>query len=289
MEYGEWKSKFQKKATKEQMQLFKQNASLHAKHSKQVEEAAKKAKKKKSSGPAAPPPGTKGKDTKETVPLIEVMTSSVLSDACCKSPEEVAAAIAKHDTNQGPAGMALGSALIPPRTPAEVPKNFKIRVAVLTVSDRAFAGIYKDESGPAVESVISKYARETKHDIQVVHGKVVPDDIKEISTSIRSWAHADASESPSLILTTGGTGFSTRDVTPEATKEVSDRLAPALAAGITLASSKKEPFALLSRAQAGICKNSIIFNLPGRPKAVRENLDIALPKLLQAVYQMHMA
>jgi len=180
----------------------------------------------------------------------------------------------------------LGERVAMTKQPAQIPSDFTIRVAVLTVSDRASNGAYTDQSGPAVESAVSKYASDSGNAAHVIARKVVPDDESSISEAIRAWADMKNGDAPTMILTTGGTGFAKRDVTPEATKKVLDKTATALAACITLEATRLEPFSLLSRAVAGSRKRTLVFNLPGRPKAVRENLAIAMPKLAQAAYHV---
>mmetsp|Transcript_7179 Transcript_7179/g.10112 ORF Transcript_7179/g.10112 Transcript_7179/m.10112 type:complete len:189 (-) Transcript_7179:71-637(-) len=180
----------------------------------------------------------------------------------------------------------LGECVGMTRHPARIPSDFKIRVAVLTVSDRASEGTYEDQSGPAVESGVIKYASESGNAVHVIAKKIVPDDESSISEAIRAWADMKDDDAPTMILTTGGTGFAKRDVTPEATKKVLDKMATALAACITLEATRFEPFSLLSRAVAGSRKRTLVFNLPGRPKAVKENLAIAMPKLAQAAYHV---
>jgi molybdopterin adenylyltransferase len=149
-----------------------------------------------------------------------------------------------------------------------------MKVGILTVSDRSSRGEREDRSGPAIADLIRAKGWE------IVGPEIVPDDEPGISAHLVTWAdeaHLD------LILTTGGTGFSARDRTPEATLAVCDRLAPGLAEAMRAASLKVTPHAMLSRAQAGIRGRTLIVNLPGSPKAVRENLQVILPALPHAV------
>ena len=149
-----------------------------------------------------------------------------------------------------------------------------MRIALLTVSDRAAAGEREDQSGPLLRSMI-----ESK-EWQIADQALVPDDRKQIEAQLSSWADNDVVD---VILTTGGTGFAPRDQTPEATLVVCDRLAPGLAEAMRAASRQVTPHAMLSRAVAGIRKSTLIVNLPGSPKAVRENLQVILPVLPHAV------
>jgi len=220
--------------------------------------------------------------------------SANLSDVCCRSIEEIAAQAAANKTASSVEALNLPAVVASTRDTIKIPDDFILSVGVLTVSDRAAAGEYQDLSGPAIEKALTTFGSRVGFSVTVISRKIVPDDKEKIASVIRSWADEvedvkrGTSGPPGLILTTGGTGFSSRDVTPEATKEAVDRLALGIAAAVTLQSARTEPFALLSRAVAGIRKRSFVFNLPGRPKAVEENLAIAIPTLVQAVYQLRL-
>ena len=149
-----------------------------------------------------------------------------------------------------------------------------MRIMVLTVSDRSFLGEREDKSGPALKTIIEA------HGWEVVDARVVPDEPSEIEAVLRK--QADSGE-VDVILTTGGTGFSPSDRTPEATRNVIDREAPGMAEAMRLASLKITPHAMLSRAVVGIRKKTLIVNLPGSPKAAKENLEVILPALPHAV------
>ncbi len=151
-----------------------------------------------------------------------------------------------------------------------------IRLAVLTVSDRAAAGVYEDRSGPALENLVTQRLRAT-----VVARAVLPDDRGEIAAQLAAWA--DLGAEVDLILVTGGTGFAPRDVTPEATRDVIEREAPGLAEAMRAASLQITPHAMLSRAVAGIRGRTLILNLPGSPKGATENLRAVMPALPHAV------
>jgi molybdopterin adenylyltransferase len=146
-----------------------------------------------------------------------------------------------------------------------------ITVAILTISDRGARGEYEDESGPVIQEMVTGRlgARVTQYEI-------APDEIESIKNTLINWADEIGVD---LILTTGGTGFAPRDVTPEATKAVIEREAPGLAEAMRAESLKVTPHAMLSRAVAGIRGHTLIVNLPGSPKAVRENLETILPAL----------
>ena len=142
--------------------------------------------------------------------------------------------------------------------------------AVLTVSDRSFRGERLDTGGPLVAEVL----RNAGYD--VVRTAIVPDEQPLIEEALR--AIADSGD-VHLLATTGGTGFAPRDVTPEATIAVCDRLTPGIPEAMRYASLQITPRAMLSRAQAGIRGKTLIVNLPGSPKAARENLEAVLPAL----------
>ncbi len=151
-----------------------------------------------------------------------------------------------------------------------------IRVGILTISDRAYSGEYEDESGPIIREIV-----ETRLPGGQVHLEaVVPDDFKLIKGGLANWCDNAGMD---LILTTGGTGFAPRDVTPEATCAVLEREAPGLAEAMRAASLRVTPHAMLSRAVAGIRGHTLIVNLPGSPKAVMENLDVILPAMPHAI------
>lgn len=150
-----------------------------------------------------------------------------------------------------------------------------MRVAVLTVSDRASRGEYEDKAGPLISEIVRGELRG-----DVVMTAIVPDEPDQIAAALRRWCDEDDLD---LILTTGGTGFAPRDVTPEATRSVVERESPGLAEAMRAASLRVTPHAMLSRAVAGIRRRTLIVNLPGSPKAVRENLDTILPALPHAV------
>ena len=144
------------------------------------------------------------------------------------------------------------------------------KAAVLTVSDRSFRGERPDTGGPLVAELLEAGGYE------VVRQDIVPDEQPEIEAMLK--AIADSGE-VQLLVTTGGTGFAPRDVTPEATLAVCDRLTPGIPEAMRYASLQITPRAMLSRAQAGIRKGTLIINLPGSPKAAKENLEAVLPAL----------
>jgi molybdopterin adenylyltransferase len=149
-----------------------------------------------------------------------------------------------------------------------------IRAAILTVSDRSSRGERADASGPA----LFRIAGEQGWLLQA--SAIVPDEFSAIQDTLIDWSD---SEDIDLILTTGGTGFAPRDITPEATLAVIDRQTPGLAEAMRMESLKITPHAMLSRAVCGIRKKTLIINLPGSPKAAVENLYTVLPVIQHAV------
>ena len=144
------------------------------------------------------------------------------------------------------------------------------KAAVLTVSDKGSAGERKDQSGPLVAQLLRRAGYE------VLRQEIVPDEQNQIEKILKFMADQTGAD---LIVTTGGTGFSVRDVTPEATAAVCGRLAPGIPEAMRAGSMKITKTAMLSRAAAGIRGRTLIVNLPGSPKAAEECLDIILTPL----------
>lgn len=142
-----------------------------------------------------------------------------------------------------------------------------MKVAILTVSDGVSAGTRVDRGGPAIRAIVEAAGH------RVVSARVVPDDALAVSAALLDAADGGEAE---LVLTTGGTGFAPRDVTPEATRAVIERDAPGLAEAIRAESIRQTPMGVLSRGVAGIRGRALIVNLPGSPKAI----DECLPGLL---------
>jgi molybdenum cofactor synthesis domain-containing protein len=153
-----------------------------------------------------------------------------------------------------------------------------IRFGILTLSDRSSRGERADSSGPALANLIQAEGW------SVVKQSLLPDEESAIREILTSWADSGEMD---IILTTGGTGFSPRDVTPEATRAVIERDAPGLAEAMRAASLKITPHAMLSRIVTGIRKKTLIINLPGSPKGAVENLQVIISVLSHAVQLLH--
>ncbi|MGD1085658.1 MAG: molybdopterin adenylyltransferase [Verrucomicrobiota bacterium] len=151
-----------------------------------------------------------------------------------------------------------------------------MKIGRVTVSDRAAAGVYEDLSGPEIE----KFLREFLGGGAVFHSVIVPDEPDLIAAALRKFADDLQCE---LVVTTGGTGISARDVTPEATRAVLEKELPGFGEIMRAQSFAKVPTALLSRATAGARGRALIVNLPGKPSAVRECLEILAPAIREGV------
>ena len=143
-----------------------------------------------------------------------------------------------------------------------------MRAAILTLSDKGSRGERVDESGPALAAWLAERS------VVIVRTLIIPDDFETIVATLTEWADSDVAD---LILTTGGTGVSPRDVTPEATMQVAQRLIPGIGELMRLKSMEKTTMAFLSRAVGAIRGKTLIINLPGSPKGARENLEAVWP------------
>ncbi|MDY3249152.1 MAG: MogA/MoaB family molybdenum cofactor biosynthesis protein [Candidatus Choladocola sp.] len=146
----------------------------------------------------------------------------------------------------------------------------KVRVAIIVSSDSSYRGTREDLSGPEIRRIVEAYG------YQVVSCKVLPDEQELLEAEMRMIADENLAE---LILTTGGTGFAERDRTPEATASVCQRMVPGIPEAMRLYSMQFTKRAMLSRSAAGIRKRTLIVNLPGSPKAVRECLEYIITEL----------
>jgi len=150
-----------------------------------------------------------------------------------------------------------------------------MKIGRVTISDRASAGIYEDRSGPEIENVLREFFSDAKFVVAVI-----PDEQQLISSKLCEFADLEKCD---LIVTTGGTGISARDVTPEATKTILEKELPGFGETMRMESLKKVKTAILSRATAGTRGKSLIVNLPGKPTAVRECLEILAPAIREGV------
>jgi molybdopterin adenylyltransferase len=150
-----------------------------------------------------------------------------------------------------------------------------LRVARLTVSDRAHQGIYEDKGGPELERVFSKEWNSPLLWLPLI----VPDEKEEISNALKAWIN----QKIPLVLTTGGTGPAPRDITPEATLAVLEKQLPGLSEAQRLTSFSAAPTSILSRAVAGVAGQSLIINFPGNPKAIAECLPPLLPAIRECL------
>ena len=153
-------------------------------------------------------------------------------------------------------------------------QKIQIKIGIVICSDRCARGEREDKSREAIEQSLLSL------DVAVVDFRIVPDEEDVIAGALTEMVDG---RGPDLIFTSGGTGLAPRDVTPEATLRVVDRAVPGFVEAMRIETRKKTPLAILSRAQAGIRNRTLIVNLPGSPKAVRECLEVLLPVLSHAV------
>lgn len=270
MSYDDWKKRYSMKASDETMQKFNESKLLWAKHDKETLA-------KRSEAPSAARLGSSVEGVVAAAP--ESAVPSFLSNVCCQDVDE--------DRNmpgiaQAPSKIKRARELPPYQPPP--PPEISISMGILTVSDRASRGQYKtgDLSGPAVkeavEGAVSGYGGKVK--LEHVLTDMVPDDTEAIQAKLKEWA--DNAHVP-LIITTGGTGFGVRDVTPEATNAIVDKSCEGLVTFCAMECAKVQPLASLSRGTAGVRGKSLIVNLPGNPKGVHEILPILFPLALHAV------
>lgn len=152
----------------------------------------------------------------------------------------------------------------------------RYQIGVLTLSDKGSQGERDDESGPLLQQMVAPLGDISRY-------QVIPDDLEKIAFLLKHWVddlHLD------LILTTGGTGLSPRDLTPQATSKVIDYQVPGMAEAMRAASYTKTPHAMISRAVVGVRKMTLIINLPGSPKGAQENFAVLFPALPHALAKL---
>ncbi len=150
-----------------------------------------------------------------------------------------------------------------------------LKIGIVTISDRASAGIYEDKSGKEIEKFLQE---NITNEFEIVY-RLIPDEFEDIVKTLKELVN----EKCSLILTTGGTGPAKRDITPEATKKVIQKELPGFGELMRMHSLKYVPTSILARGIAGVTGNSFILNLPGSPKAIKENLEAVWPAIPYAI------
>lgn len=157
------------------------------------------------------------------------------------------------------------------------PKDNGYTCGILTISDKGSRGERQDTSGPCLQKIMAD------NGFKIAATKIVPDQEEAIQATLCSWVD---DEGVDLVITTGGTGVSPSDMTPEATRPLLDKEIPGISEAMRQASLLKTPNAMLSRGIAGIRKTSLIINLPGSEKAARENIEVVLSTLSHAIYKI---
>ncbi len=279
--YQEWKSLYQKKATGDQMEMYHKSKGIHAVHDDDLLS-------KRLSKEDVFPVQCKLLKAQGGVLESAHVKNSLLSDVCCQDVESLV-----------PTSAVTQSMNFSHPVPRPPKGGLVLKMGVLTVSDRASANAYDtgDLSGPAVENTLiavieqmNSSFRDQNVSISHIEKAIVPDEIPRITDILMRWSGKTTTNSEivskqpyDLVFTTGGTGFASRDVTPEATNLVLDRQCLGLMswAGNELAS--KQPLATLSRASAGSSRDTIIVNLPGNPAGAAQVVELLLPLLLHAV------
>jgi molybdopterin adenylyltransferase len=290
MDYPEWKKLHASKASEEQMDKFNASEPIWANHNKQL--LTKRVDITDAVASASLVTSTPNNNNKLSSALP---ASPLLSNVCCQ-PMDDHSALLSTDPPPAPKdeqSQKSRTRQLPPYRGPDLPTNLpSFSLGILTVSDRASAGEYTtgDLSGPAVEKAVIERLRANSHghnqdSVTLVRTEkaIVPDDVDAIVSKLKEWSDEESDDKMDLILTTGGTGFSPRDVTPEATKMVVNQPCPGLVTFCIMESAKMEPLASLSRGTAGIRGTTLIANLPGSPKGVEEFVPILLPLALHAV------
>ena len=300
--YITWKERYQTKATDEQLEKYSNSKAIHAIHDDNLLAITRHHDVVRSSSSNADETFA-GTTTSNKVQACTInsasrpVNNSLLSDVCCQDVDSLVA-VPFQSMDQS------SNRILP-----ELPKgghDIILKVGILTVSDRAYKNTYEtgDLSGPAVENTIiglvnqmnSSSFQETEDQqktivIQHIESAIVPDDVESIKEVLLRWSGKksikDDDELSSsyydLVLTTGGTGFSSRDVTPEATNQILDRPCLGLMSWASMELTNTQPLATLSRAAAGTCRDTLIVNLPGNPAGAAQVVELLFPLLLYAI------
>lgn len=275
--YPEWKKLHQKKATDAQLERYNESKGIHAVHDKEL--LATRSPKVTVNNDVTL---KHGQNAKACVKEPE-HPASLLSDVCCQDVDSILAP--KVGLTQS--ANASSKAPRPPRG------GMALKVGILTVSDRAANNAYEsgDLSGPAVESTLKTQIERLNTSfpdrsvaISHVEKHIVADEFDDIKETLLRWSGKSTGEPHhDIVLTTGGTGFAQRDVTPEATLAVLDRECLGLMSWASMELTADQPLATLSRAAAGTCGNTLIVNLPGNPTGAAQVVEVLLPLLLHAI------
>jgi len=304
MTYPEWKKRHAHKASDEKMEKFNNSKSLWATHDKQLLT--------KRTDEIPPVTSSLQKQIQQNNNICNrknetiISAASLLSNVCCEdidNPNNISSSqqlSMKQQNNNRITATGISLIKLPGSFVPPLPPNVTFSLGVVTISDRAFAGDYEmgDLSGPAVidtiQKILNSYSDKIVVNIMSIETAIVPDEIEIIQNRLISWSSpADSDDNSAddaidLIVTTGGTGFSPRDVTPEATTAVVERLCDGLMSFCALqcVAQQIQPLASLSRGTAGVRGRTLIVNLPGNPYAIKEILPILLPLALHAVADM---
>jgi molybdenum cofactor synthesis domain-containing protein len=315
MSYPDWKKRHLTKATDEKMKLYNDSSYLWAQHDKNLLEkrsdevlATTTASTTSAKSPGMPSSANDVNNNKNN-------HHPLMSNVCCQDVEDVAVVAAAPKSSSARLDDAKATPTATPanskarQAPKFVPPPFptteklaSFSLGILTVSDRASLGQYEsgDLSGPAVRDSVLSFigggseteekttnSKETQLDPTNIYMSIVPDDINAIQDQLRAWSSSSSEDNSAkaldLIFTTGGTGFSARDVTPEATVGVVDYTCEGLVTFCTMECASVQPLAALSRGTAGIKNKTMIVNLPGNPKGVQEIIPVLLPLCLHVV------
>lgn len=260
MHYGDWKKRYAKQATDSVIGKYNASKAIHATHDKELL-------------------ATKAEKPENPAPNKDASNPTLLSNVCCQDPELVV---------PKPTAPIKNTRKMVQQLPPPPSSTTKFKLSILTISDRASSGQYEtgDLSGPAVAQSVASVAKGMGDIIEyeLMKTEIVPDNVEEIQLKLKEWSSGDAAVD--LILTTGGTGFARRDVTPEATRGVLDEECHGLMSYVASECSKFQPLSTLSRGTAGVVRRTLIANLPGNPKGVGEILPLLLPLTLHAIVDL---